>query len=48
LRASARALGERRARLGYERAVRGFEAVVTGRADDPRIIIDIATAAAAR
>ena len=48
LRASARALGERRARLGFERAVRGFEAVVTGRGDDPRVVIDIATAAASR
>jgi DNA polymerase III delta subunit len=48
LRAAARALGERRARLGFERAVRGFEAVVTGRADDPRVIVDLATAAGAR
>jgi len=48
LRAVARALGERRAKLGFERAVRGFEAVVTGRADDPRIIVDLATAAGAR
>jgi len=48
LRVSARALGERRARLGFERALRGFEAVVTGRADDARIVVDIATAAAAR
>jgi len=48
LRMSARALGERRARVGFERAVRGFEAVVTGRADDPRVVVDIATAAAAR
>ena len=44
----ARALGERRARLGFERAVRGFEAVVTGRADDPRTIVDLATVAGAR
>jgi DNA polymerase III delta subunit len=48
LRTIARALGERRAKLGFERAVRGFEAVVTGRADDPRIIVDLATAAGAR
>lgn len=48
LRVPARALGERRARLGFERAVRGFEAVVTGRADDPRTIVDLATAAASR
>jgi DNA polymerase III delta subunit len=43
-----RALGERRARLGFERAVRGFEAVVTGRADDARIVVELLTAAAAR
>ncbi len=48
LRVVARALGERRAKLGFERAVRGFEACVTGRADDPRIVVDLATAAAAR
>jgi len=48
LRGLARALGERRARLGFERAVRGFEAVVTGRADDPQLVVDLATAAAAR
>lgn len=47
LRAVARRLGERRAKLGFERAVRGFEAVVTGRADDPRIVVEIATAAGA-
>jgi DNA polymerase III delta subunit len=47
LRAVARRLGERRAKLGFERAVRGFEAVVTGRADDPRIVLEIATAAGA-
>ncbi|GAC1564783.1 MAG: hypothetical protein NVS3B17_21160 [Vulcanimicrobiaceae bacterium] len=44
----ARTLGERRARLGFERAVRGFEAVVTGRADDPRVVVDLATVAGAR
>ena len=36
LRPIARRVGERRARNGYEAAVRGFEAVVTGRIDDPR------------
>ena len=46
LRAVAKRIGERRARLGFERAVRGFEALVTGRADDPRVIIELATAAA--
>lgn len=45
LRGVARRLGERRARLGFERAVRGFEAVVTGRADDPRVVVELATAA---
>ncbi|GAC1591568.1 MAG: hypothetical protein NVS3B28_19540 [Candidatus Velthaea sp.] len=48
LRTVAKKLGERRARVGFERAVRGFEAVVTGRADDPRVVVDIATAAGAR
>ena len=48
LRGVARALGERRLRAGFERAIRGFEAVVTGRADDPRVIVDAATVAAAR
>ena len=48
LRVCARSLGERRARLGFERAIRGFEAVVTGRADDPRVVVDIATVAATR
>jgi DNA polymerase III delta subunit len=47
LRSVARVLGERRARTGFERAIRGFEAVVTGRADDPRIVVEAATAAAA-
>jgi DNA polymerase III delta subunit len=48
LRAVARTIGERRARAGFERAVRGFEAVVTGRADDPLVVVDLATAAGAR
>lgn len=48
LRGVARTIGERRARAGFERAVRGFEAVVTGRADDPRVVVELATAAAAR
>ncbi|MGP6156773.1 MAG: DNA polymerase III subunit delta [Vulcanimicrobiaceae bacterium] len=47
LRPVALRLGERRARLGFERAVRGFESIVTGRADDPRTVVDLATAAAA-
>jgi DNA polymerase III delta subunit len=44
LRPIARRVGERRARLGYEAAVRGFEAVVTGRIDDPRTMIELLTA----
>jgi DNA polymerase III delta subunit len=47
LRTVARSIGERRARAGFERALRGFEAVVTGRADDPRIVVEAATAAGA-
>ena len=44
LRGVAKQMGERRARYGYENAVRGFEAVVTGRIDDPRAMIEILTA----
>ncbi|HEY0396046.1 MAG TPA: hypothetical protein VGD01_16230 [Candidatus Elarobacter sp.] len=44
LRPIARRVGERRARYGYEAAVRGFEAVVTGRIDDPRGMIELLTA----
>ena len=40
----AKRIGERRARYGYEAAVRGFEAVVTGRIDDPRAMIELLTA----
>ena len=40
----ARRIGERRARYGYEAAVRGYEAVVTGRFDDPRTLIEVLTA----
>jgi DNA polymerase III delta subunit len=40
----ARRIGERRAKYGYEAAVRGFEAVVTGRIDDPRAMIELLTA----
>ncbi len=43
LRPIARRVGERRARYGYEAAVRGFEAVVTGRIDDPRAMIELLT-----
>jgi DNA polymerase III delta subunit len=44
LRPIARRIGERRARYGYEAAVRGFEAVVTGRIDDGRSMIELLTA----
>jgi DNA polymerase III delta subunit len=44
LRPIARRVGERRARVAYERAVRGIEAIVTGRAgndpDDHRTLVD--------
>jgi hypothetical protein len=46
LRPIARRMGERRARAGYERAVRGFEAIVTGRAEDPRAVVESVTALA--
>jgi DNA polymerase III delta subunit len=35
----ARAIGERRAKLGIERAIRGFEAIVTGKFDDAKTVI---------
>jgi hypothetical protein len=44
LRPIARRIGARRARMGYEAAVRGFEAVVTGRIDDHRAMIELLTA----
>jgi hypothetical protein len=47
LRPIARRMGERRARAGYERAVRGFEAIVTGRAEDPRAVVESITALSA-
>jgi DNA polymerase III delta subunit len=48
LRPISRSVGERRARAAYERAVRGIEAIVTGRAgndpDDYRTLVDRITA----
>jgi DNA polymerase III delta subunit len=44
LRPIARRVGERRARYGYESALRGFERVVTGQIDDPRAMIELLTA----
>lgn len=45
LRPIAKRIGERRARQGFERAVRCFEAIVTGKADDPRTVLALLTAA---
>ena len=47
LRPIAKRMGERRARMGFERAVRCFEAIVTGRADDPRAVVVLLAAAGA-
>ncbi|HEY1729624.1 MAG TPA: hypothetical protein VGG22_14700 [Candidatus Baltobacteraceae bacterium] len=44
----ARRLGERRARRGFDLAVRGFEMIVTGQADDPRTVVELVTAEAAK
>ncbi|MFN2528134.1 MAG: DNA polymerase III subunit delta [Candidatus Baltobacteraceae bacterium] len=44
LRPVAARIGERRARVAYERAVRGFEALVTGKIDEPRLLVEMLTA----
>ncbi|MGZ3508671.1 MAG: DNA polymerase III subunit delta [Vulcanimicrobiaceae bacterium] len=44
LRPIAARVGERRARLAYERAVRGFEAIVTGKIEDPKLLVEMLTA----
>jgi DNA polymerase III delta subunit len=44
LRPLAARIGERRARFGYERAIRGFEALVTGRIEEPRLAVVLLTA----
>ncbi|MBC5816485.1 MAG: hypothetical protein GIW97_08085 [Candidatus Eremiobacteraeota bacterium] len=44
LRPAAARIGERRARAAYERAVRGFEAIVTGKIEDPRLLVEMLTA----
>ena len=44
LRPVAARIGERRARAAYERAVRGFEALVTGKIDEPRLLVEMLTA----
>jgi DNA polymerase III delta subunit len=40
----AQKIGPRVARRGFERAVKGFEAIVTGRADDPRLLVEAISA----
>lgn len=44
LRPVAARVGERRARAAYERAVRGFESIVTGAIDDPKLLVEILAA----
>ncbi|MBV8727429.1 MAG: hypothetical protein JO233_06555 [Candidatus Eremiobacteraeota bacterium] len=44
LRPVAARVGERRARNAYERAVRAFEALVTGKIDEPRLLVEMLTA----
>lgn len=44
LRPLAMRIGERRARFGYERAVRSFEAIVTGRIEEPRLVVEMLSA----
>jgi DNA polymerase III delta subunit len=44
----AQRVGARRARVCFERAVRAFEAIVTGRAEDQRTVVDTLTILCAR
>ena len=44
LRPVAARIGERRVRAAFERAVRGFEAIVTGKIDDPRLLVEMLSA----
>lgn len=37
-------VGARRARMAYQRAVCGFEAIVTGKIDDPKVLVEMITA----
>ncbi|MBV9102575.1 MAG: hypothetical protein JO060_03235 [Candidatus Eremiobacteraeota bacterium] len=48
LRPIARRLGQHGARLGYERAVRGFESIVTGKGEDLRTIVAVLATQAAK
>ncbi|GAC1503096.1 MAG: hypothetical protein NVS1B14_08270 [Vulcanimicrobiaceae bacterium] len=44
LRPVAARVGEAKARAAYELAVRGFEALVTGKIDEPRLLVELLTA----
>lgn len=44
LRPVATRMGERRARLGFECALHGFETIVTGKVDEPRLLVEMLTA----
>jgi len=44
LRPVAARVGARRARNAYERAIRSFEALVTGKIDEPRLLVEMLTA----
>lgn len=44
LRPIAMRVGEQRARRAYERAVAAFDSIVTGKVDDPELVVDMLTA----
>jgi len=44
LRPLAARIGERRARAAFERALRAFEAIVTGKVDEPRLVVEMLAA----
>jgi DNA polymerase III delta subunit len=44
LRSIAMRVGEQRARRAYERAVAAFDSIVTGKVDDPELVVDMLTA----
>ncbi len=44
LRPIASRVGEQRARRAYERAVSAFDSIVTGKVDDPELVVDMLTA----
>jgi hypothetical protein len=37
-------VGEQRARRAFERAIGAFDAIVTGRIDDPELVVELLTA----